>query len=163
MPTLPVNTGASATLMAQGILGSGVTVANASYSGDRNSSGIYNNGDSVSPGVTPRNTGVILLTGRVRDFTNNSSQTNQSTNTSGMNNSADFNALAGTSTYDAAILDVDFIPTGDTMTIQFVFSSEEYPDRYTTTLWACGSMARMFRYRSGTAVPASGISTIPTT
>ncbi len=132
MPTLPVNTGASATLMAQEIFGSGVTVVNASYSGDRNSLGIYNNGDSVSPGVTPSNTGVILSTGRVRDFTNNSGQTNQSTNTStntsGVNNSADFNALAGTSTYDAAILDVDFIPTGYTMTIQFVFSSEEYPE-----------------------------------
>lgn len=132
MPRLPVNQGASALNMAQEIFGDGVTVVSASYTGDRNSSGIYNNGDNVSPGVTPSNTGVILSTGRVRDFTNNNGPNNQSTNTStntsGVNNDPGFNAIAGTSTYDAAILDVDFIPTGDVMTMQFVFTSEEYPE-----------------------------------
>ncbi len=50
------------------------------------------------------------------------------TNTSGRNNQSDFNDAAGARTYDAAYLDVDFIPTGDTMSMQFVFSSEEYPE-----------------------------------
>ena len=129
---LPINTGASALQMAETIFGDGVTVVSASYTGDNRSSGVYSHGDSVSPGVTPGDTGIILSTGRVRDFTNSNGQSNQSnstsTNTRGPNNNADFNAAAGANTYDAAWLDVDFIPENDTMTMQFVFSSEEFPE-----------------------------------
>jgi hypothetical protein len=138
---LPVNTNASATQMAETIFGDGVTVVGASYTGDRDSSGIYSNGDSVSPDVMPGDTGVILSTGDAGDFTNRTSKHNdanqsnsRSTNTSGVNNNADFNALAGTNTYDASMLDVDFIPTGDTLTMQFVFASDEYPE-FTNSLF----------------------------
>ncbi len=130
---LPISTNASALDMAQTIFGEGVTVVSASYSGDNRSSGIYSNGDTVSPGVTPGDTGVMLSTGNLRDFTNNRGEANQSGSTSsdmrnGIDNNADFNALAGTRTYDASFLDVDFIPTGDEMTLQFVFASDEYPE-----------------------------------
>jgi hypothetical protein len=129
---LPIAENANATAMANEIFGDGVTVVAASYSGDNRASGIYSNGDTVSPDVTPSDTGVILSTGRVRNFTNTNGEANQSTatssNTSGVNNNPDFNALAGTSTFDAAILDVDFIPTSDFLTMQFVFASEEYPE-----------------------------------
>lgn len=135
---LPVNTNASAMQMANEIFGDGVTVVSASYTGDARSSGIYSNGDAISPGVTPSDTGVILSTGRATDFTNSASgfffpaQANQSdsrsTNTSGVDNDPLFNAAAGASTFDAAWLDIDFIPTGNLMTMQFVFSSEEYPE-----------------------------------
>ncbi len=129
---LPINTLATAFQMAQSIFGSGVTVNSASYTGDARSSGIYSNGNATSPGVVPSDTGVILSTGRVTDFTNTFGQSNQSTNTStntsGPNNNAMFNAIAGASTYDAAYLDIDFTPTGDTMTMQFVFSSDEFPE-----------------------------------
>ncbi|WP_456386366.1 Hint domain-containing protein [Profundibacter sp.] len=129
---LPINTSATATQMANEIFGDGVSVVSASYTGDNRSSGIYSDGDATSPFATPGDTGVILSTGRVRDFTNSNGQSNHntgtSTNTSGVNNDAQFNAIAGGSTYDAAILDIDFIPTGDTLTMQFSFSSEEYPE-----------------------------------
>lgn len=135
MPTaseLTYQTNASAMEMAQTIFGDGTTVVSASYSGWSQASGIYSNGDSVSPGATPSDTGVILSTGRIRDFTNNRGDVNDdpdtSTNTPGVNNDPQFNAAAGTNTYDAAILDVDFIPDASTMTMQFVFSSEEYPE-----------------------------------
>lgn len=133
MTEIPIDRGATATEMAQEIFGDGVTVVGASYSGDRNSSGIYTDGDNISPEITPGDSGVILSTGRTQSFTNGSAtNTNQSgstsTNTRGVNNDADFNALAGTNTFDAAILDVDFIPDADTLTMQFVFASEEYPE-----------------------------------
>ena len=136
---LTYTTGANATAMANAIFGSGVTVVNASYTGDSRSSAIYSNGDALAPGATPGDTGVILSTGRAADFTRapgswwsggsdpNVSQST-STNTSGPNNNASFNAAAGTNTYDASFLDVDFIPDADTMTMRFVFSSEEYPE-----------------------------------
>ena len=129
---LPIDTGATATEMAQNIFGDGVVVTGATFFGDNDSSGIYTNGDSVSPEVTPGDTGVILSTGDADGFTNSSGEANQSastsTNTSGINNNSQLNAAAGAGTRDAAILDVDFIPTGDFMTMQFVFSSEEYPE-----------------------------------
>ncbi len=129
---LPIQTGASAVDMANEMFGAGVTVVSASYSGDNRSSGIYSDGDAVSPEVTPGDTGVMLSTGRLRDFTNSSGNANQSgstsSNTSGVNNDSDFNALAGTRTYDASFLEVDFIPDSETLTLQFVFSSEEYPE-----------------------------------
>ncbi|OIP85305.1 MAG: 2,3,4,5-tetrahydropyridine-2,6-carboxylate N-succinyltransferase [Rhodobacterales bacterium CG2_30_65_12] len=135
---LPIQTNASATQMAQEIFGDGVTVVSASYSGDNRSSGIYTNGDAVAPGVTPADTGVMLSTGRLSSFTNSSGDPNVSssttTNTSGVDNNADFNALAGARTYDASILDADFIPDGDMMSLQFVFSSDEYPE-YAGTIY----------------------------
>lgn len=129
---LPINIGASAMDMANAIMGDGVSVVGASYSGSTYSSGTYSNGNSVSPGATPGDTGVILSTGRVRDYTNSNGQSNHSThtstNTGGQNNNAQFNAAAGTNTYDASYMTIDFIPTGDVMTMQFVFSSEEFPE-----------------------------------
>lgn len=131
---LTYDTDASALQMANTIFGNGVTVTGASYSGSSYSSAIYSNGDAVAGNVTPSDTGVILSTGSATRFTNNSSQSNLSTQTSvnsgGANNDADFNAVAGTSTYDASYLTVDFTPDPgmDTMTMQFVFSSDEYPE-----------------------------------
>ena len=75
---LPIDRGASANEMAQTIFGDGVTVVRASYTGDRDSSGIYTNGDSVTPGVTPGDTGVMFSTGDLRSFTNFWGQANQS-------------------------------------------------------------------------------------
>ncbi len=137
MPTateLPIDSGATAMQMAMEIFGNGITVNSASYSGDALSSGIYTNGDTVSPDATPGDSGVILSTGHVDDFTNSDGTTNTnqsgstSTNTSGVNNDGDFNTLAGAATRDAAFMEIDFTPTGDTITIDFVLSSEEYPE-----------------------------------
>ncbi|MEM8978353.1 MAG: choice-of-anchor L domain-containing protein [Pseudomonadota bacterium] len=129
---LPINTGATALDMANEIFGGGVAIVSASYSGAAGSSGIYSDGDAVSPGVVPGDTGIILSTGNATDFTNTTGEANQATNTSsntaGVDNDADFNALAGRATFDASFLTIDFIPTGGTLTMQFVFGSDEYPE-----------------------------------
>ncbi|PWE32677.1 2,3,4,5-tetrahydropyridine-2,6-carboxylate N-succinyltransferase [Maritimibacter sp. 55A14] len=133
---LNYDTSASALDMANSIFGDGVTVLGASFSGDSRSSAIYSGGDALAPGTTPSDEGVILSTGFARSFTNSFGDANQSgstsTNTFGVNDDAQFNALAGTRTLDAAILEVDFIPDSDTLTMQFVFSSEEFPE-FTTS------------------------------
>ena len=129
---LAVNVKATALQMAQNIFGEGTSVTGASYTGDKNSSGIWSNGDTVAPNLTPGNSGVILSTGKAADITNSSGSANHNTNTttdtSGPNNNALFNAAAHANTYDASYLDVDFIPTHDLLTIRFVFASEEYPE-----------------------------------
>jgi len=129
---LSIDTGATATEMAETIFGDGVQVVSANYSGERFASGIWSGGDATSPDATPSDTGVILSTGRAWDFTNSSGDPNRSgsttTNTRGVDNDPAFNALAGMNTYDAAILEADFIPDGDTLSLQFTFASEEYPE-----------------------------------
>jgi len=131
---LPVNTNATALQMAQTIFGSDIQITGASYDGANRASGIYTNGDSVSGDFLPSDTGVILSTGRASNLMNNSGQANQASNRSTDNNNndglADFDALAGRSTYDASVLEVDFIPPNNVnfMSIQFVFASDEYPE-----------------------------------
>ncbi|MEM8878953.1 MAG: choice-of-anchor L domain-containing protein, partial [Pseudomonadota bacterium] len=131
---LDIDTGATATEMWQTILGPGVNLINgtANYDGDNRSSGIWTDGDDTANQLTPSDTGVILSTGRVIDVTNSAGQqnvrTNTTTNTSGDNNDADFNAAAGRATFDAAFLEADFTTTESFLSIQFTFASEEYPE-----------------------------------
>lgn len=127
-----LNKNASAFQMAQTIFGDGVQVVGATYSGSSYSSAIYSGGSTITPGVTPGDRGVILSTGSVDYFTRPSGDPNKvsniSVNSGGQNNRSDFNAIAGSQTYDASFLTMSFIPDADVMTIQFVFSSDEYPE-----------------------------------
>lgn len=140
MPTaqaLPIDTNATAVQMANNIFGAGITVNSATYTGDARSSGIYTNGDAISPELTPGDTGVILSTGLATGVTNNpqwwnptntNQQVDRSTDTSGLDGDADFNAVAGAPTFDASFLEVNFTPDGDMLTLSFVIGSEEYPE-----------------------------------
>lgn len=130
---LTYTTNVSALTMARAIFGEGVTVVGASMNVPSTSStkGLYANGQ-LSPGVVPSDSGVILSTGNVRDFTQSSGDPNRlpytSTDSNGTDNDALFNAIAGAQTYDGVWLNADFVPTGNVMTMRFVFASEEYPE-----------------------------------
>ena len=41
---------------------------------------------------------------------------------------ADLTTLAGVSTFDASVLEFDFVPAGNTVSFNYVFSSDEYPE-----------------------------------
>ncbi len=136
---LTVTTGQTASEIADELFGDGVEVVSASLSNTNGPNiGVYSGGDAVSPDLTPSDRGVIFSTGRASDVTNASGEENQSTfttsSTPGPNNNPQFNAAAGTRTFDAAFIDVDFRPDGDTLTMQFVFSSDEYPE-FTTGIY----------------------------
>lgn len=130
---LSYTTNVSALTMANAIFGNGTTVVGASLNVPNTSTakGLYANGQ-LSPGVTPSDSGVILSTGNIRSFTQSSGDPNRlaftSGDTNGTDNDAQFNAIAGAQTFDGVWLNVDFIPTGNLMTMRFVFSSEEYPE-----------------------------------
>lgn len=132
MPTaseLPIDTSASADEMAEEMFGTGIEIVSASYSGASAASGIYSNGDTVADAITPSDTGVILSTGRASSVTNSSGDVNSSSGTSGRMGTQgddDLDEIAGANTYDAAVFEAEFIPDGSTLTMQIVFSSEEY-------------------------------------
>ncbi len=127
---LPVQTGVGGMKMAETMFGDGVKVVSATYTGDAVAGGIFSHGDEVSPGVVPAKEGVILSTGRAADFTNATGAYNQSasrsTDTAGVDNDARMNAIAGVTTFDGAFLTTQFTSTGSELTMQLVFSSEEY-------------------------------------
>lgn len=126
-------TSASALDMADTMFGDGIQIVSATYSGDAGASGIYSDATTTIPGIVSGDTGVILSTGIVGDFTDNSGTTDTNTGSAGgtdmangVDGDAQLNAAAGLPTFDAAIFEASFIPTGDFLTMQFVFSSEEY-------------------------------------
>jgi hypothetical protein len=128
---LTYNTSATALQLANMIMGDGITVLGATYTGAATSKAIYTNG-GLSAGVVPSTSGVIFSTGRAADFTQSSGDPNRSTGTGsdslGIDNNAQFNTIASARTYDASFIDIDFRPTGNMMTFQFVISSDEYPE-----------------------------------
>lgn len=126
---LTIDTSATASEMADAIFGEGFTFYEAAYTGAGASSGVYSGGDATAPILTPGDSGVILSTGYASDITHSSGDPNVATNTGtsmGTAGDADLASIAGARTFDAAVFEAKFIPTGDTLTMQFVFSSEEY-------------------------------------
>lgn len=126
---LSINTSATAMEMAQTIFGSGVTIVSASYTGHSTASGTFTGGDTTSPGVIQASDGVILSTGKAEDFTHSSGDPNQYNNETtrhGLAGDSDLNTVTGQTTYDAAVLEATFEADNPILTMQFVFSSEEY-------------------------------------
>lgn len=131
---LSINTSATAMQMAEAMFGAGITIKAAKFTGDAYSKGIYSGALNTIPGISPTDGGVILSTGHVTDFTSgtqtSSTNTNKiestSTDTSGIDGYTPLKDLDGAQIYDAAIFEADFIPTTNFLTMQFVFSSEEY-------------------------------------
>lgn len=126
---LMIDTTASASAMASAMFGAGITVVGATYTGATTASGIYSGAQTTSPGVVPSDSGVILSTGNVRDFTNSTGEANISSSTSttqGTAGDSQLTAISGHQTFDAAVLNASFIPDGNVLTMQITFSSEEY-------------------------------------
>lgn len=124
--SLTFDTNATAEQMAETMFGAGVTVVSATYTGDALSRGTFQNGTAGAGDVVPADTGVILSTGRVTDFAGTNDTGWTSTRTSGVDGDPILDDVAGVPTYDAAIFEASFIPTGDTLTMQLTFGSEEY-------------------------------------
>lgn len=118
------------------LIGQGVQVSNVQYSGNIAARG-YFNGSSSNIGLA---SGVILSTGLVVDAVGpNSTLAGDIVQEGG----ADFggsgdpalSSISGSSsgTFDAAVLEFDFVPTSDTIQFRFVFASNEYMEWVNTT------------------------------
>jgi hypothetical protein len=111
--------------MVENIVGSGIiNFDNVTFSGANASRGIFSNGQTTNLGL---DIGVFLTSGAgyIIPGPNNSSSTGVS---NGMPGDATLNTLTTSTTYDAAVLEFDFIPKGDTLKIRYVFGSEEYSE-----------------------------------
>ncbi len=104
------------------LIGNGVSASNVTYTGV--SAGIGSFNSSVSNIGLPA--GIILSTGNITDAIGpNNTDGGFYTDFSG-NGDVDLDAISGVTTYDAAILEFDFVPASDTLRFNYVFGSEEY-------------------------------------
>lgn len=108
------------------LLGEGVEVFNITFSGDANQIGSFNSENS-NIGL---NSGIILATGdsQVAVGPNNSGSATEGGGNFGVGDPDLQLLIPGFTLNDAAILEFDFIATGDSVLFRYVWSSEEYPE-----------------------------------
>lgn len=111
--------------LAQSLVGSGVVVSNATFTGDSAAAGSFTGGLSDGLGI---DTGVILGSGNISLAAQkpNVDGRTGSLSTSPAGDAALDALIPGYTTNDASILEFDFVPNSSTLSFQYVFASEEY-------------------------------------
>jgi gliding motility-associated-like protein len=132
---LVISPASTAQALVQKLIGEGVTISNVSLIADSRSTGFFNNISGTSIGI---DSGIVLTNGRAKSVGTNigvdgnafttagSALANLTLNTAGDLNLANSIGVPVTNTYDATILEFDFVPLGDSIQFKYVFSSEEY-------------------------------------
>ncbi len=110
------------------LLGPGVTVSNILYNGSPAALGSFQ-ATNTNLGIDE---GVVLTTGTVIDNGDGPQGPNNQAG-AGMDNNIGGSALlsgliGGTQTFNASILEFDFVPYSDTVRFKYVFGSDEYPE-----------------------------------
>ncbi|MEN9743637.1 MAG: hypothetical protein RLZZ65_1442 [Bacteroidota bacterium] len=110
------------------LLGNGVTVSNVTYNGSAVAIGQFT-ANNTNLGIS---SGIVMTTGTTLPNTDGPQGPNDQTGAGVDNNMGGFpllsQAIGGTQTYNAAILEFDFIPYADTVRFKYVFGSDEYPE-----------------------------------
>jgi hypothetical protein len=131
----PINT------VIQNLLGPNVQFSNVVFSGDADQIGLFNSTSSNLPFPT----GVIMGTGGISNAIGpNDSGSSSITGGNFGATDADLNLLDGLTHNDAAILEFDFIATGTSISFDYVFASEEYPEY--TGAGSCGDVSDVFGF-----------------
>ncbi len=120
------------------LLGSGITVSNIKFNGTAAGAttvsdqvGMFTNGNTTNIGLT---SGIILATGSAQVAVGPNNDDGSLSNIPPANPitaDADLAALAGVGVNNIknkAVLEFDFVPTGTSLSFNFVFASEEYPE-----------------------------------
>jgi hypothetical protein len=142
-----LDNGATTNGLAQALVGTGLTVSNVTYTGANRAAGTFTGGT----GIIGFDSGIVLDSGAVQTYSTDPacSQGVEGPNTcyeptaanpaggpDGEDNSTafglpgdpDLSALDGDPTFDASVLQFDFVPSFSTVQFSYVFSSEEYSD-----------------------------------
>jgi hypothetical protein len=103
------------------LIGGGIVSSNITYTGNNISRGEFWGG----PGNVGISEGIILTSGNVTIAPGPNNNDGAGAN-SGQGGDADLTQIAGVSTFDACVLEFDFIPQSTTVSFKYVFGSEEY-------------------------------------
>lgn len=120
--TTDLNTLTAAQLVER-LQGSGISVSNVTYTGANTAAGSFTGGTADGIGME---SGIILTSGNVANAASPNNSDGISTN-NGLSGDSDLNAIVSPlTTYDATVLEFDFIPTYDSVSVKYVFGSDEY-------------------------------------
>lgn len=103
------------------LVGPDVQVSNIAFTGTATQSGTFVNNN----GNLPIGEGIILSTGDISLVVGPNNLGNAGSDTGG-GGYPDLNTLSGVTTFNAAVLEFDFIATGDSLSFNYSFGSEEY-------------------------------------
>ncbi len=107
--------------LADSLAGPGITISTVTYTGADVAAGEFNGG----AGIIGFDTGIVMGSGSVGDVVGPNTSASITT-VNGTPGDSDLDALSGFTTFDAAVLEIDFVPNGGQVFFDFVFSSEEY-------------------------------------
>jgi len=117
--------GSAGVLVQNTLLGNGVTVSNITFNGSPISIGTFT-AAGTNLGMA---SGIIMTTGTIHQGPDGPHGPNN-VEGAGMDNGAPgyglLGAVAGATTYNAAVLQFDFVPYSDTVRFNYIFASEEY-------------------------------------
>lgn len=128
--------GVTAIDMVENIVGEGIIYDNVTFTGANASRGIFNNGQSTNLGIA---SGIFLTSGAGYVIPGPNTSTSAGAN-NGTPGDPTLNTITTSTTYDAAVLQFDFIPESDTLRFKYVFGSEEYNE------WVGSSFNDVFGY-----------------
>lgn len=109
----------------QNLVGPGVQFSNVqTFSSSLNSFATFTGGTASGLGF---NSGIFLASGDISSYPAiNQPPSTLLSNSNGAPGDATLNALGAGTTFNATVLQFDFVPTGDTIKFRYIFSSEEY-------------------------------------
>lgn len=110
--------------LAQSLVGPGITISNVTYTGANWAAGYFSDGSVI--GI---DSGIVLTTGSIWNIEGTSNTSDEKSTENMLPGDSDLDNLisgSGYSTYDATILEFDFVSAGDTAYFNYVFGSEEY-------------------------------------
>lgn len=119
------NTQSPQQLVENVLVGNGVNASNISYTGSTLSIGKFSNGSSTNIGLDE---GVIISTGNIMSAIGPNIAPNKTANMLGGSDPQLAALVPGYSVFDAAAIEFDFIPMSDTLKLDYVFASDEYPE-----------------------------------
>jgi hypothetical protein len=106
------------------LVGPGVVISNVTFSGNNAQRGFFN-GLNTNLGL---DSGLVLSTGAINGAVGPNNSGSTTMGYGALSNDPDLNAISTVNMFDAAILEFDFIPNGDTVQFRYIFASEEYPE-----------------------------------
>jgi gliding motility-associated-like protein len=146
--------------LAQKLVGDGVTISNVTFTGLPVMAGFFNNLGGTNINI---DSGIVLTNGRASSRPPNTGLEGPSSlnahNILNQPGDVDLSAIVMAPTNDACVLQFDFVPLGDSIRFNYVFSSEEYPD------YACSQFNDAFAFFiQGPGIPGmQNIALIPNT
>ncbi|MBS1582143.1 MAG: choice-of-anchor L domain-containing protein [Bacteroidetes bacterium] len=109
------------------LVGNGVTVSNVTFNGDAgNLTHVQIAGFNATATTLGLTEGVFLCTGDVSIAMGPNNEEGASSSIGTLLTDADLEVISGATMMDAAILEFDLVPTGDSIRFRYVFASEEY-------------------------------------